>query len=754
VKHVEKARLWIGESVSRRLAIPGLILILLLLVQAAISGASAIRLVGRLEDSSAQSNASLALTERLLTAARELSEHARATVDATDDDARHRGVASFNETKARLGEVVDEISTQLSGDPQLQQAVSEGVSSFVVSGVKATRLAEKGRIEDAQRELQQNFSPALLAYVISTVTTLNQTSSDSLSGVLRAGRRDFWIAMGVTLILVLIAVGAGFWAFRAIRGSVIEPVRYAARTARRLATGDYARVQLSDKRDECGELVRVMDELCEQLIARRDAADAAAAAAVGAFRVRSGLDLASSCVLITGPEGQVIYANTAARSLMARIQRGSSLEGRALEDLLAFADANEGAVSPGSEAKRLRYGEVMTDVLVSTIVSESGETLGKVAEWVERTDEVRAQREVAAVVHAAGEGDFSQRIPVDGKSGYWGELARSLNQLTETFHSALHATSLELAALSQGELTATAKHAYQGLLAKVFDDLAASRGQLSRMVAQIREGSENVSTVASVIKSGNDTLCDQGVQLTGAITDAVRDMEELTAAVRRNADNAHQVGKLAGETRDAAVRGGTVVSDVVRSMSDVASTTARVVDVVKVIDEIAFRTNLLALNAAVEAAHAGDHGRGFAVVAAEVRALSQRCAESAGQIKQLIDACNATVRHGTTLVADAGKKIEDVVQRVAAMAGVVGEIASDAQQQCSGIESVARRITDVESSNRRNAGLLGQARDSAHELEELAGELGGAVGRFHIERAPAKSAKSAKPALRPAKLAS
>ena len=732
MSHVEKARRWIGESVSRRLAIPGLILILLLLVQAALSGASAIRLVGRLEDSSAQSNASLALTERLLTAARELSEHARDTVSATEDEPRQRALTAFNETKARLGEVVDEISTQLSGDPELQQAVNDGVSTFVVSGVKATRLAERGRIEDAQRELQQNFEPSLLAYVISTVTTLNQTSAGSLSGVLSAGRRDFWIAMGITAVLVFLACFAGFWAFRAIRGSVIEPVRYAARTARRLATGDYARVQLSDKRDECGELVRAMDELCEQLIARRDAVDAAAAAAVGAFRVRSGLDLASSCVLITGPEGQVIYANSAAKTLMARVC-GKTPEGRQLDQLLGAADANEGM--QGS-ATRLRYGDIITDVQVSTVVSDTGETLGQVVEWVERTDEVRAQREVAAVVEAAREGDFSQRIPVEGKSGYWGDLARSLNQLTETFHSALRATSIELTALSQGELNATAKHAYKGLLAKVFDDLASSRGQLARMVAQIREGSENVSTVAFTIKDGNDTLCEQGVQLTGAITDAVRDMEDLTGAVRRNADNALQVGKLAGETRDAAVRGGSVVGNVVRSMADVASTTARVVDVVKVIDEIAFRTNLLALNAAVEAAHAGDHGRGFAVVAAEVRALSQRCAESARQIKQLIDDCNVTVRQGTALVADAGEKIGDVVNRVAAMAGVVSEIAHDAQQQCTGIESVARRISDVENSNRRNASLLGQARDSAHELQELAGALGGAVGRFNIDRAP------------------
>jgi methyl-accepting chemotaxis protein len=253
------------------------------------------------------------------------------------------------------------------------------------------------------------------------------------------------------------------------------------------------------------------------------------------------------------------------------------------------------------------------------------------------------------------------------------------------------------------------------------------------MVAQIREGSENVSAVASAINDGNDTLYEQGAQLTGAIGDTVKNMEELTQAVRRNADNAREMGKLAGETRDAAVRGGSVVGDVVKSMQDVAATTARVVDIVNVIEEIAFRTNLLALNAAVEAAHAGDHGRGFAVVAGEVRALSQRCSESAHQIQKLIDDCNASVKQGTALVSSAGHKIEDVVDRVAAMAGVVGEIAQDAQTQCAGIESVARRITQVEATNKRNGGLLERARDSARDLQLLAGELGGAVGRFQIE---------------------
>jgi methyl-accepting chemotaxis protein len=732
-----KLRGWIGKSVARRLAIPGVILLLLIAVQAVLSSGSAMLLVGRLEDSSEHSNASMQLSARLLEAAQQLSDHARETVAATEDEPRRQAIAEFNDAKARLGEVVDEISTKLSGNPQLQQAVSEGVSTFVVSGVKATRLAERGRIADAQRELQVTFDPHLLAYVIATVTALNQTSSESLSGVLTAGRRDFWIALGVNLVLAAIAALAAFWAFRAIRGSVIEPVRYAAHSARRLATGDYEAVRVSDRPDECGELVRAMGELCQQLIERRTAAESAAAAAVVAMRVRSGLDLASSRVLITDADGRVIYANAAAETLMTRIQPRTHLVGRPLDELLAAAHANEGALSGESGATRLHFvapgGDIVVDVVVSSIATDSGEVLGRVAEWVERTQEVRAQREVAAVVHAASRGDFTQRIPVQGKSGYWGELASSLNQLTETFHSALHAISLQLAALAQGELNEGASHRYEGLLAKVFDDLAASRAQLAKMVAQIRNGSENVSSVASTINTGNETLYDHGESLTRSIGEAMATMRELTLAVRHSADNALAVGKLAAETRDAAVRGGSAVGNVVKSMSEVAATSARVVAVVAVIDEIAFRTNLLALNAAVEAAHAGDQGRGFAVVASEVRALSARCTVSAREIKQLIDASNDTVRHGTDLVASAGRTIEDVVGRVATMAGVVSEIARDAQAQCGEIEAVARKITQVEVSNRENGSLLEQARESARELQLLAGELGGAVGRFHID---------------------
>jgi methyl-accepting chemotaxis protein len=724
---IGRIRAWIAQSVSRRLAIPGLLLILLLLLQAAGSGAALNVLVGALGDSNDRSGASMALTARLLAAAEELSGHARATIEAEDPGQQRAQIASFNEAKARLGAVVDEISVELTGQPQLQQAVSDGVSAFVISGVKATRLAERGRVDDARRELQQTFDPTLLAYVITTVAALNQSSSQSLALVLERGERDFRLALGVTVLLALLAAGVATWAFRAIRRTVVQPVRYAALTARRLATGDYAPVEHSTDAAECGELVRAMRALCEQLIERRDAA-------VGAFRVRSGLDLASSRVLITDPAGGIVYANAAAQALMARMRPGAPPVGDSLDVVLAAADAREGGASGESSAVRLRYGEVVTDVVVSPIVSDSGETLGRVAEWVDRTDEVRAQREVAAVIEAAGRGDFSHRVALQGKAGYWGELARSLNQLTATFDVALQATSTQLAALSRGELGGFPPHQYQGLLARVFDDLAKSRAQLAQMVAQIRASSGDISTATAAINQGNDSLHERGEALTRSIAGAVTTMEALTAGVRRSAENSSKVSKLAAEARDAAARGGAVVGDVVQAMGEVARRSAQVVEVVSVIDEIAFQTNLLALNAAVEAARAGEHGRGFAVVAAEVRSLSMRCTSSAREIKALIGESDETVKQGVALVTTAGTTIEGVVERVAQMAVVVGEIARDTQLQYSGLEAFGRTISEVESHNGVNADLLEVSRGSAQELQVLAANLGSAVGRFHLER--------------------
>jgi methyl-accepting chemotaxis protein len=727
-------RQWIGKSVFRRLALPAAGLILLLLVQAGVSGGFSSLMTDRLEDVTQRSGEGLELTERLLDAAERLAQHARASVATADEAARAASIRAFSDSNAELGRIVDEISGRLSAQPALQQAVSEGVSGFVISGVKATRLAERGRIEDAQRELQQNFEPNLLAYMIATVSALNQTSASSLTEVLERGRQEFRLALALTLAVVALAVFAALHMLFIVRRSIVRPVADAARTARRLASGDYDPVERVAGEDECAELGTAIADLCDQLLERQRAV-------VGAFRVRSGLDLASSCVIVADADDRIVYANAAARALLSRALPGVALDDAALGAILSRASPQDGVVADASGSARLRLGGAIVDVVLSQITDDSGRRLGRVTEWIDRTAEVQAQGEVAAVIQAASAGDFSGRVPEAGKQGYWLELARSVNGLSVTFDEALQNISRELTALSQGRLVAQQQRQHAGLLGRVFADLGESRDQLAQIVRQIRGAADAISSGVSTIRSGNESMSAHASSLDESVQQTGQTMRALTDAVRQTADNAGRVSALAGEARQAAADGGDAVQNVIRAMADVTACSARVVDVVAVIDDIAFQTNLLALNAAVEAARAGEAGRGFAVVASEVRDLSMRCTTSAREIKGLIDQSDRAIRNGSTLVADAGKTMVDVVGRVETMTGLVGQIAQNARDQYAGIESVSRTFTEVERAQQQSSVLIERSLTSSGELALLATELAGAVGRFELDAEAATPAR-------------
>ncbi len=722
---MNRVRHWIAQSIFRRLALPAAGLIVLLLVQAGVSGGFQTLMTGRLEDVTQRSREGLTLTERLLDAAERLAQHARASVAATDDAARSASVQAFNASNAELGGIVDEISGRLSAQPALQQAVSEGVSTFVISGVKATRLAERGRIEDAQRELQQNFEPNLLAYVISTVSALNQTSATSLDVVLERGHQESRLALGLTIVMVGLAVLAALYMLWVVRRAIVTPVAAAAGTARRLAAGDYSAVARVPGEDECAELGTAMADLCDQLLDRQRAV-------LGAFRVRAGLDLASSCVVVADTSDCVVYVNAAARTLLTAALPGASIDGGTLGTLLERADERSVSADGQHERLRLRYGTRILDVTVSRITDASGAALGRVTEWVDRTAELEAQREVAAVIQAASAGDFAGRVPEAGKQGYWLELARSVNGLSATFDEALQSISKELTDLSQGQLTARPQREHGGLLGRVFADLGESRDQLAKIVRQIRGAADAIGSGVGTIRGGNESMNRHAAALSDSVAATGQTMRSLTSAVRQTADNASRVSALAGEARQTAADGGAAVENVIRAMADVTACSARVVDVVAVIDGIAFQTNLLALNAAVEAARAGEAGRSFAVVADEVRSLSMRCTTSAREIKTLIDQSGAAVRNGSELASAAGRTMVDVVARVESMTGLIDQIAHNAQDQYAGIEAVGRTFAEIEQAQQQSGALVERSLQSSAELALLADELEGAVGRFEL----------------------
>ena len=266
---------------------------------------------------------------------------------------------------------------------------------------------------------------------------------------------------------------------------------------------------------------------------------------------------------------------------------------------------------------------------------------------------------------------------------------------------------------------------------------------LVRIVSQVRAGTDNIATASAEIAAGNADLSARTEQQAGSLEETASSMEELTSTVKQNADNARQARQLALSASDVAGKGGAVVAQVVDTMAGINASSRKIVDIIAVIDGIAFQTNILALNAAVEAARAGEQGRGFAVVASEVRNLAQRSAAAAREIKTLIADSVDKVDGGARLVDQAGQTMTEIVASVQRVTDIIGEIASASQEQLDGIEQINTAISEMDETTQRNAALVEQASAAATAMREQAASLSGTVGVFTLAPASAHGAAPA-----------
>jgi methyl-accepting chemotaxis protein-1 (serine sensor receptor) len=284
-----------------------------------------------------------------------------------------------------------------------------------------------------------------------------------------------------------------------------------------------------------------------------------------------------------------------------------------------------------------------------------------------------------------------------------------------------------------------------GRLLQALKDMNAS---LVRIVTQVRGGTDTIATASGEIAAGNLDLSSRTEQQAGSLEETASSMEELTSTVKQNADNARQANVLAASAQQVAGKGGEVVEQVVRTMGAINSSATRIVDIIAVIDGIAFQTNILALNAAVEAARAGEQGRGFAVVAGEVRNLAQRSAAAAKEIKGLIDDSVEKVHHGSQLVDQAGATMAEIVQSVGRVTDIISEISAASQEQTAGIEQINSAVTQMDQVTQQNAALVEEASAAAQALQEEARALAEAVGTFRLD---ASASPAAAPAAKPAR---
>jgi methyl-accepting chemotaxis protein len=314
-----------------------------------------------------------------------------------------------------------------------------------------------------------------------------------------------------------------------------------------------------------------------------------------------------------------------------------------------------------------------------------------------------------------------------------------------------------LSALSQGNLTEKMIGQYSGDFGRMRDDANATVDQLTQIITQIKTATDTINTASKEISSGNTDLSARTEQQAASLEETASSMEELTSTVKQNAENAKQANQLAMGASEVARKGGSVVSEVVTTMSAINESSKKIVDIISVIDGIAFQTNILALNAAVEAARAGEQGRGFAVVAAEVRSLAQRSAGAAKEIKTLIGDSVEKVGNGSKLVEQAGKTMEEIVTSVKRVTDIMAEISAASQEQSQGIEQVNQTITQMDEVTQQNAALVEEASAAARSLEEQAGGLSQSVSQFKLDasEAPPSNVQAfarpavAKPAPRP-----
>nr|WP_315259495.1 methyl-accepting chemotaxis protein [uncultured Duganella sp.] len=278
--------------------------------------------------------------------------------------------------------------------------------------------------------------------------------------------------------------------------------------------------------------------------------------------------------------------------------------------------------------------------------------------------------------------------------------------------------------------------------------IAAMRDRLAAIVGEVRSTTEAVATASDEIASGNMDLSSRTEQQASSLEETASSMEELTSTVKQNTDYARQANQLAASASDVAVRGGGVVAQVVTTMESISTSSKRVVDIIGVIDGIAFQTNILALNAAVEAARAGEQGRGFAVVASEVRNLAQRSASAAKDIKELISDSVEKIESGAALVDQAGNTMTEIVASVRSVSEIMEQIANASQEQEAGIEQINQAIGEMDGVTQQNAALVEEAAAAAESLQGQSTHLAQLVSVFKLDGATASAGASRNSAAR------
>jgi methyl-accepting chemotaxis protein len=544
-------------------------------------------------------------------------------------------------------------------------------------------------------------------------------------------------AMLKTMALIGAAVFAVL-ALVAILGArgITRPINRMKSAVNALLAGEHVELEAVKRQDELGELARALRQIHS--------------VGVEAARIRSALDGCPINVMVVDENNVIRYTNQAIRKFLRTyaaefrtIMPGFDPEATVGLPLDRFHLPLEQDASGAADLQtsRATIGSRILDLAVSPVRSETGERLGALIEWRDRTAALAAQAEVAEVVLAAAAGDFSRRVPLEGKDGFLRDMAMSMNELGASVDQAILEFAEIMKAVAHGDLTRVVETEYRGRFAELHDALNETIERLSETVSTIQDTATDVGSAAREIRAGAEDLSGRTEQQASSLEETAATTEQLAASVKSSAQASRLAVELSQQATDMATSGGDVATQAVAAMSRIEQASRKISEITDIIDEIAFQTNLLALNAAVEAARAGEAGKGFAVVASEVRTLAQRSSEAAKDISTLIAASDAEVTVGVKLVHGAGEALTRIVEASRKVSATVAEISAAAGEQANGIDEMSQAVSHMDEMTQQNAAMAEESAASASSLTDQIERLNELVKTFRTRRGSAASSR-------------